>query len=218
MRDAIINAVLMKIDAAELDDRLMSLKENYPEEAYYSLLNILSSHDVERIITLMSGAPTRHEVDREYQANFKLGGFTLELARERAALAMGLQLTLPGVPCIFYGDEIGLQGYGDPFCRKTFPWDNMLQDDPTGIVNKRHKNMIKLRKMSPAFSTGKFESVYKMGHVYGFIRYTDEECYLVIVNCGLNNENVRVDVGRYGIKRLEGLTENCETQESKDGI
>ena len=218
MRDAIINAVLMKIDAAELDERLMSLKENYPEEAYYSLLNILSSHDVERIITLMSGAPTRHEVDREYQANFKLGGFTLELARDRAALAVGLQMTLPGVPCIFYGDEIGLQGYGDPFCRKTFPWDNMFQDDPSGIVNLRYRNMIKLRRKSPAFSIGKYESVYKMGHVYGFVRYTDDECFLVMVNCGLNFERVRVDVGRFGIKRLEGITENCENQESADGI
>ncbi len=218
MRDAIINAVMMKIDAQELDDRLMSLKENYPPEAYYSLLNILSSHDVERIMTLMSGAPTRHEVNREYQANFKAEGFALELACERAALAMGLQFTLPGVPCIFYGDEIGLQGYGDPFCRRTFPWDNMNIDDPSGIVNIRHRNMIMLRRMSPAFSVGEFESVYKIGHVYGFVRYTDEECFLIMINCGLNNEHVRVDVGRFGIKRLEGLSENCETQESADGI
>ena len=219
MRDAIINAVLMKIDAAELDDRLMSLKENYPREAYYSLLNILSSHDVERIMTLMSGAPTRHEVDREYQAQFRIRDpFALELARDRAALAMGLQLTLPGVPCIFYGDEIGLQGYGDPFCRRTFPWDNMNADDPSGIVNIRHRNMIKLRSMSPAFSIGEFESVYKLGHVYGFVRYTDEECFLIMINCGLNYEHVRVDVGRYGIKRLEGLSEGCESQSSADGI
>ncbi len=219
MRDAIINAVTMKIDAQELDDRLMSLKENYPAEAYYSLLNILSSHDVERIMTLMSGAPNRYEVDKEYQARFRINDpFALELARDRAALAMGLQLTLPGVPCIFYGDEIGMQGYGDPFCRKTFPWDNMNVDDPSGVVNIRHRNMIKLRKMSPAFSIGEFESVYKIGHVYGFVRYTDEDCFLVMINCGLNNEHVRVDVGRFGIKRLEGLSENCETQESSDGI
>lgn len=219
MRDAIINAVLMKIDAVELDDRLMSIKENYPEPAYYSLLNILSSHDVERLMTRMGGAPTRYEVDKEYQAHFRINDdFALEMASERAALAVGLQMTLPGVPCIFYGDEIGMQGYGDPFCRRTFPWDNMGMDDPTGIVNKRHRNMIALRKSSAAFRTGKFESVYKIGHVYGFVRYNDEESYLVIANFGPNHENVRVDVGRYGMRSIEGVSENCENQQSADGI
>lgn len=218
MREAIINAVLLRIDAKELDARLMSLKENYPEPAYYSLLNILSSHDVERIMTLMSGAPTRHDVDREYQAQYRIDGYALELARERAALAEGLQMTLPGVPCIFYGDEIGLQGYGDPFCRRTFPWDNMTVDDPSGIVNDRYRKMIRLRNSSKAFSVGKFDSVYKTGQIYGFLRYTEDETYLVMVNMGLSFERVRVDVARYGIKKLEGVTEGCSDLSATDGI
>ena len=104
MRRALIDAVGGKIDAEEFNARLMSIKENYPAPAYYSLLNMVSSHDVERIMTLMGDAPSRHDVSKEYQAQFKLDGYALELAKERATLVLGLQMTLPGVPCIFYGD------------------------------------------------------------------------------------------------------------------
>lgn len=207
MRDAIIDAVLQKTDAAELDARLMSIKENYPAPAYYSLLNMLSSHDVERILTLMGDVPSRHEVSKEYQANFKLDGYALELALERTGLAMGLQMTLPGVPCVYYGDELGMQGYGDPFCRRTIPWDDMTSCDPQGIVRTKYKRMIELRKSSEAFSTGEFESVYKYGSVYGFLRYNDKESYLVLVNMGLDYKTVRIDAARYGITKLEGITE-----------
>ncbi len=217
MRDAIINAVLLKIDAAELDARLMSIKENYPAPAYYSLLNMLSSHDVERIITLMSGAPTRYEADRNYQAHFKVDGFSLQNAQEKATLALGLQMTLPGVPCIFYGDEIGLQGYGDPFCRRTFPWDNMREDDPNGEVAERYRNMIKLRNSSDAFSTGEFESVYKIGAVYAYIRYNETDKFLVVVNMGSNDTTVRIDVARFHALRLNGVTVD-EHHEAQDGI
>ena len=218
MRDAIISAILLKIDANELDARLMSLKENYPKPAYYSLLNIMSSHDVERVMTLMSGAPTRHEVDRHYQAQFKIEGFALDLATERAILALGLQMTLPGVPCIYYGDEIGMQGYGDPFCRRTFPWDNMEKYDPSGKINSSYKEMIRLRNSSDAFSIGKFDSVYKEGQVYAFMRRSETEKFLVVANMGLNHEYVRIDIARYKPSALKGVALSDETLETRDGI
>ena len=218
MRDAIINAILLKIDARELDARLMSLKENYPEPAYYSLLNIMSSHDVERVMTLMSGAPTRHEVDRNYQAQFSIEGFALDLAIERATLALGLQMMLPGVPCVYYGDEIGMQGYGDPFCRRTFPWDNMNKYDPSGRVNQRYKKMIHLRNSSDAFSIGKYDSVYKEGQVYAFMRRTDDEKFLVMANMGLNQEYVRIDIARYKPNKLVAVAGGDEVLETQDGI
>lgn len=169
MRRALIDAVGGKIEAEEFNARLMSIKENYPAPAYYSLLNMVSSHDVERIMTLMGDAPSRHDVSKEYQAQFKLDGYALELAKERATLVLGLQMTLPGVPCIFYGDEIGMQGYGDPFCRQTFPWDKIDEIDADGRIRERYKNMISLRNLSKAFSIGDFEAVYTIGHVYAFI-------------------------------------------------
>lgn len=218
MRRALIDMVSGKIDAWEFDARLMSIKENYPMPAYYSLLNMVTSHDVERIMTLMGDAPSRHDVSKEYQAGFKLDGYALELAKERATLVLGLQMTLPGVPCIFYGDEIGMQGYGDPFCRSTFPWDKIDEVDSDGRVRERYKNMIALRNMSKAFSIGEFESVYTNGHVYGFIRSYEDEKYLVMVNTGTGEERVRVDVARYGIKKMTCITMDKESKESSDGI
>lgn len=218
MRTALIDAVLGKIDAAEFDDRLMSIKENYPPEAYYSLLNMVSSHDVERILTMMGGVPSRHEVDRDYQANFKLDGYALEVARDRATVILGLQMTLPGVPCIYYGDEIGMQGYGDPFCRKTYPWGHEDETDPTGVIRERYRNMISLRNMSKAFSIGEFESVYKIGRVYAFIRYYGDEKYIVVANMDVKAANIRLDVARFGITKITCVSADEEYKEAEDGI
>lgn len=219
MRRALIDAVSGNIDAEEFDARLMSIKENYPEPAYYSLFNMVSSHDVERIMTRMGDAPSRHDISKDYQADFKLDGYALELAKERATLVLGLQMTLPGVPCIFYGDEIGMQGYGDPFCRATFPWDSMDSDDYDVRVRDRYKKMIALRNMSKAFSVGEFKCVYKIGHVYGFVRYYGDDMYLVVANMGTTEEHVRIDAGKYGMKKMVCVTnEKDEVKESSDGI
>ncbi len=218
MRNALIDAALGKITAEELDARLMSLKENYPPQAYYSLLNMVSSHDVERILTMMGGVPSRHEVDKDYQANFKMEGYGLEVARERATLVMGLQMTLPGVPCVYYGDEIGMQGYGDPFCRQCYPWGHEDETDPTGIVRERYGNMMKLRSSSKAFSIGEFECVYKIGHIYGFLRQYEDEKFVVIANMGANDENIRVDVARFKITKMVNVSDESEIKQSDDGI
>jgi len=218
MRNALIDAALGRIDSKGLDARLMSLKENYPPQAYHSLLNMLSSHDVERLMTLMGGVPSRHEVDRDYQARFKLDGYSLTLAQDRATLVMGLMMTLPGVPCIFYGDEIGVQGYGDPFCRMCMPWDKFDEIDPDGRVRARYKNMISLRNGSKAFSLGEFESVYTEGTAYGFVRYYDNDMFVVVANFGNDAANVRLDVAKYNVHAIECVSADKEEFTSADGI
>lgn len=218
MRSAVIDAALEKINAEELNNRLMSLKENYPSAAYFSLLNIISSHDVERIMTLMCGAPSRYDVDKDFQANFKPDEQTLSIAKKRAGVVIGLQMTLPGVPCIFYGDEIGMLGYGDPFCRGTFPWDDMDSYDPDGEVRSMHKKMITLRNSSDAFSMGEFESVYTLGNVYGYIRYTENEKFIVSVNFGNNHEKARFDTARFKVTKITEVFLKNEKYESHDGI
>lgn len=219
MRRALIDAVSGRIDVEEFDARLMSIKENYPAPAYYSLLNIITSHDVERIMTRMGDAPSRHEISKDFQASFKLDGYALELAKEKATLVVGLQMMLPGVPCIYYGDEIGMQGYGDPFCRQTYPWDNVDEVDKDGRIRQRYKNMIKLRNSSKAFSIGDFECVHKVGHVYGFVRCYHDEKYLIVANLGTREERARVDVARYGMRKLKCQTSDDNSLlESSDGI
>ena len=205
LRSALIDAVLCRIDAEEFNRRIMSLKENYPEPAYYSTLNMISSHDVERIVTLMSGAPTRHEVDRHYQASFTLSDESRELAIKRTQLIYGMVMTMPGVPCIFYGDELGVQGYGDPFCRSCFPWDNMDGVDPNGKMRNYIKQLIALRKSSTAFSTGEMECAYCIGNTYCYVRSYNDEKYLVVANFDGSRHDIRLDVARFGITELNAV-------------
>ena len=205
LRNALIDAGLCRIDANEFNRRIMSIKENYPAPAYYSTLNMISSHDVERTVTLMSGAPTRHEVDRNYQANFRLSGESLELALKRTRLVMALAMTMPGVPCLFYGDELGVEGYGDPFCRSCFPWDKMDEVDPDARMRKHVKELISLRKSSKAFSVGELESAYCIGNTYCYIRSYNDEKYLVVANFDGERHDIRLDVARFGITELNAV-------------
>ena len=134
-------------------------------------------------------------------------------------LAYAMIFTMPGVPFLYYGDEIGMQGYGDPFCRQTYPWDNVDEVDKDGRIRQRYKNMIKLRNSSKAFSIGDFECVHKVGHVYGFVRCYHDEKYLIVANLGTREERARVDVARYGMRKLKCQTSDDNSLlESSDGI
>lgn len=220
LKNAIIDLALCRIDAEEFDRRTLSLKENYPVPAYYSLLNMLSSHDTERITTLMGGAPTRHEVDRDYQAQFKLNDNQKEVAKKRTKVAYGMVMTMPGVPCIFYGDELAIEGYGDPFCRMCFPWDKMDQIDPMSEMRDWMKSLISLRKSDETFSTGEIEAVYKLGHTYAYMRKGDSSKYLVVVNPEGVHRDIRLDVARYNIEKLSSVisTGYENNHSSDDGI
>ena len=222
LRNALIDLALCRIDANEFSRRIMSLKENYPMPAYHSLLNIISSHDVERIVTLLSGAPSRHEVDRDYQAAFFLNGEALRVARKRTELVMGMLMTMPGVPCLFYGDELGLQGYGDPFCRRTFPWDDMDSVDPDAQMRSWIKSLATLRKSTRALSVGDIESIYSIGNIYGYIRSDKDERYTVLVNFENTARDIRLDISRYNIKEMTAVLHDDDCVKtsnfSDDGI
>lgn len=221
LRNALIDFALCRIDAFEFNNRIMSIKENYPEPAYYSLLNIISSHDVERVITLMGGVPNRHEMDRERQARFTLNGYALEVAKKRTRLIYGMVLTMPGVPCIFYGDELGMQGYGDPFCRACFPWDTADEVDPGAEMRNWIKSLTTLRKSSKAFSMGKFNYIYRIGCTYAYIRRNGEDKYIIVVNFDNMAKDIRLDAARYDVTKIETVlsTDSVNiSSESADGI
>ena len=212
LRNAITAAVLGNITAAQFDARLTSLRENYPKPAFYALLNLLSSHDVERILTVMSGAPDYRSVSRENQANYHVEGELLRLAVERTKQAVMLQMLLPGVPCVYYGDEAGMQGYADPFCRAAYPWDAENQE-----LFLWYKQAIALRKRFAAYTDGELETVYKIGNGYAFIRYQGEEKHVVAANFSDRTEWFRLDLARFGAHSIENELYE-EYYQSEDGI
>lgn len=212
LRSALIDMALGKIDAEKFDERIMSIKENYPKPAYNSLMNFLSSHDVERIITVLSNAPEKESVDKEFQANYCVLGEEYKKAAAKVKLLVMFQMLMPGVPSVYYGDEIGMQGYADPFCRGTFSWDN--QDAELKLW---YKLAIALRHSSKAYSGGEFENIYKYEQGYGFIRYRDEDKHIVLANFADEQKCFRVDLARYDIHYLSNEIYD-EFYSSEDGI
>lgn len=213
LRDILINAVLGKIDAETIHNRIMSIKENYPKQAFYSLLNMLSSHDVERILTMMGNVPSRHETTKDFQASYKLTD-NYDIAVKRLKQITGLQLTLPGVPCIYYGDELGTEGYADPFCRTCMDFSKATDDNN---IYSEFKKLISLRNSSKALSIGEFETVYKIGNVYGYLRSYNDERYVIISNFSDDFERIRLDLGRFNVPRFTDISNN-QAFESKTGI
>ena len=100
-------------------------RENYPKEIANSLMNFLSTHDTVRAITKLAG-PEKDDHSREWQAEHNtLSSADYRLGRERLLVAYTNLFFLPGIPSIYYGDEVGMQGMADPFCRACFPWDRI---------------------------------------------------------------------------------------------
>lgn len=109
-------------DARLFSMRLHSLMENYPAQSLYTAMNLISSHDVPRALTVLSGSPDFRTLSRNAQHDYVISEDKKELAKRRMVLAIALQMTLPGAPCVYYGDENEMFGYADPFNRACMDW------------------------------------------------------------------------------------------------
>lgn len=124
-RTAILNYVRGLDDGSALGEAIMSLAENYPPQVLSCVMNLLSTHDTPRILTLLGDS---FEGPKSEKANRRLSPEDRLRAVDRLRLASFLQFMLPGMASIFYGDEAGLEGFEDPFCRRCFPWEQMDMD------------------------------------------------------------------------------------------
>lgn len=189
LRTALLAFVRNRIGAPEMAARLEQLRENYPRDAFFSTLNLLGSHDRERLFTVLGDAPDPDTLSEEAREAFRLDEGHASLAMSRLWLTVLLQMTLPGVPCIYYGDERGLEGFRDPYNRAAFPWDGGRMDCATVF-----RNAIAVRKALPVLTTGDFEPFADGEDVFGFWRRgEDGECVCVLANASLHDAHtVRV--------------------------
>ena len=128
--------------------------ENYPKESLDSNMNLIGSHDTARILTILTGVQAPYR--KEERAAFVLDGELYEIAKRRLMIASTLQYFLPGVPCLYYGDEVGAYGYEDPLNRGTYPWG---REDNTLL--QHYQALGKLRQEYSRFFLGEtvFENV-----------------------------------------------------------
>lgn len=119
-RTAILDFVRNR-DEKLFNDRLFSIMENYPPHVLQCLMNSISTHDTIRAITYFG---VEHDVPDNEKGNYKMTVEEYNKGKSLLLCATFLQFTLPGIPSIYYGDEVGLQGFRDPYCRMGFPYGN----------------------------------------------------------------------------------------------
>lgn len=119
-RDAIMG-FLLGGDPVAFSEAVEDIVENYPRPCLRLLMNHIGTHDTERAITVLGGEPSGTR-GREWQSRQKLSPQQRRAGVLKLKLAAAIQYILPGVPCIYYGDEVGLEGYRDPFNRACYPW------------------------------------------------------------------------------------------------
>lgn len=139
-------------------------------------LNLLDSHDTSRLLSIARGD------------------------KATVRLATLFQMTFPGAPSVYYGDEIGIRGAPDPdaryqdrFARWTFPWDRPAEWDRNLLAY--FKAAIALRHAHPVLRRGEFTPLYSQGNVFAFVRHGEGEPLLVALNVGNDAATVSVPVG-----------------------
>ena len=117
LRTAVLDFMHGHSDAYTLRDFLDGQRLNYPEPMYACLMNLMGSHDVERLRTSLSSDIDVKTLQRSEQASFAASPEADERAAKLERLCAAIQFSLPGVPSIYYGDELGMTGCRDPFNR-----------------------------------------------------------------------------------------------------
>jgi len=169
------------LDAAGYRAAVERLLAAYPEEAHRGNLNLLGSHDTARVLSMVG-----EDADS-------------------VVLAATLLFCFPGVPCIFYGDEVGLTGHHDPGARVAFPWAH--PDSWKGRLLEAFRGLTALRRAHAALRRGKYRHLHAAGSVYVCERDLEGEHLVVATNSGHESATVRLPMGGEGTQRLWGSGE-----------
>lgn len=176
LKDAIISYVISG-NALNLYKVLHSLIDHYPKATLDCLMNILGTHDTARILTVLGEKHASNKLEMSKSSAY-LTQEEKEKAIVRLKLAVVLQYTMPGVPCIYYGDENAMEGFGDPFCRRCFDWNN-LNAELIGF----YKKIGKIRNCyQEIFKSAKFEIIYCKNGLFLFRRCINNEEIYVYTN------------------------------------
>ena len=141
-------------NARVLYDTLTEIYASYPPRVCDSLMNLLGTHDTERILTCLGVSGNEiTEFMPPQKAAFKLTADEYEKGVKRLKIAAAIQYTVYGVPSLYYGDEAGMEGFGDPFCRMPYPWGRENEE-----LLEHYRALGKMRESESVFADGSFKA------------------------------------------------------------
>ena len=192
-REAIIGFLTGK-NPAEMMELIMTVLEHYPPSAIHLLMNHIGTHDTERILTVLGGEPLNGR-DREWQSRTKLSQEQRSRGLALLKLASLMQYTLPGIPCVYYGDEAGMEGYRDPFNRGCFPWGH----EDAELVNW-YRSLGKIRHSCEVLKQGTLEPYY-----------ADDDCFVYVRSDEAVGQKLLVAVNRTAQRKQLCMVQEWET-------
>ena len=176
-RDGVLGFFTGKIDAYSLNDVLGGQRERYPEPFYRCCMNCIGSHDTQRALSVLSGAPDKDALTRRQQAEYRHDERAVQIGRIKLMTAVCLQYSMPQPPCIYYGDEAGMLGLSDPFNRRTYPWG---KENRTLIAH--YRRLGELRRASAALTDGETAFCPAAPDVFAVWRRSGLDTALTLVN------------------------------------
>ncbi len=196
-RNAVTDFAMGRKDAAAATNELERIRERYPEEAFYAMMNLVGSHDTTRVLSYLDGIGddrSQTDIDSAFPTYEK----TSDAAKQMQHLVAFLQFTYPGAPTIYYGDEIGMVGADDPDDRRAFEWGRGQQE-----LVEWYARLAAIREAYPALRTGDL-TVLDTGsaNLMGFTRTLGRRTLTVIANNAA--EDLRYDAGGQYMDLISG--------------
>ncbi len=188
-------------DKSALEYALLDVMFNAPKRIRDMQMNLLGTHDTERIITILAGDSAEGKTNSEISV---LHMTPSQKKKGEALLKMAYTVlaTIPGIPTVFYGDEVGLEGYKDPFNRKPYPWKSGNKS-----IRDFYKKVGEIRRSSEAFEDGDFKLMVIDNEHLIFSRIKKSEVYITVVN---NSESVMKISFKSDVSEL---IQGCESRE-----
>lgn len=175
LRDSLVEYfALESIDTIQFNHLIQRMLFLYPGIVYPVLYNLIGSHDTPRFLELCGGS------------------------LQKMQLAVVFQMTFPGMPAIYYGDESGLTGENDPDCRKSMNWENPNKD-----LLMFYKTIIAIRKKSPSLLYGDFRCICCENAIYAYARHLENETAYIVLNKGNSDKHLSIPL-------FEALSEIAE--------
>lgn len=166
-------------DAARFQTELEQLRENYPPFAFFSAMNFLGTHDTPRILTLLGVGSSRTEQTKDWRAVYRMTTREHRLGVARLKVGAAILYAFPGSPTVFYGDEAGLEGFEDPFNRRTYPWGRENEE-----LLDWYTALGKLRAEEETLRTGSLHWYRAKGPLLVFSRNSADTELLLAANAG----------------------------------